>query len=269
MTRPFLLAQVSDPHVTAAGTLCRGVDTIAMLRRCVAQLTSMPPRPDAVAITGDLTDSGREEQYAMLRELLAPFDVPLYLIPGNHDDRDVLRAAFADRAYLRQSPRFIQYAIEDHALRIVALDTVMGESGGELCEARLEWLDRTLAAAPERATVVLMHHPPFRTFVAGLDASALRDPAPFAAVIARHPQVEAILCGHVHRPIEVRFAGTRASTSPSCAHQIALDLTPGAPLRALMEPPAYRLHAYSAATGLVSHTVYVGEFAAPRAGNLR
>jgi 3',5'-cyclic AMP phosphodiesterase CpdA len=142
---------------------------------------------------------------------------------------------------------------------------VSGGSGGELCAVRLEWLEKRLAEAPDRATVVLMHHPPFRTFVAGLDAGALSDPAPFASVIARHPQVEAILCGHVHRPVEVRFAGTRASTAPSCAHQIALDMTPGNPLRAVMEPPAYRLHAYSVDTGLVSHTVYIGVFSGPQA----
>lgn len=111
-----------------------------------------------------------------------------------------------------------------------------------------------MAQARDRPTVVLMHHPPFKTFVGPMDAFGLRSPETFASVIKRHPQVETILCGHVHRANEVRFAGTIASTAPSAAHQVALDL---------MEPPAYRLHAYSAANGLVSHTAYVGEFAGP------
>jgi hypothetical protein len=82
-------------------------------------------------------------------------------------------------------------------------------------------------------------------------------------VIQRHPNVEAVLCGHVHRPIEVRFAGTIASTSPSCAHQVALDLDSDAPSRFMLEPPAYRLHAYSPETGLVSHTAYIGGYPGP------
>jgi 3',5'-cyclic AMP phosphodiesterase CpdA len=262
MTRPFLLAQLSDPHVTGRGRLCQGVDTNGMLRACIADL--LVRRPDAVAITGDLTDSGSALEYATLRELIGPLGVPIYVIPGNHDDRDALRQAFDDQPYLRQSSRFIQYAIETHPLRIVALDSVIPhDSAGELCDERLRWLDRALAAEPEKATVVLMHHPPFRTFIDAMDACALRNPAALAAVIERHPQVEAVLCGHVHRPIEVRFAGTRAASAPSCAHQLALELEKGAALRVVMEPPAYRVHALAPGSGLVSHTVYMGDFAGP------
>ncbi len=263
--KPFLLAQVSDLHVKARGELSyKVVDTAAMLRACVEHLAGLDPRPDAVVLTGDLTDGGLPEEYAELRSLLAPLTMPLYLIPGNHDSHGALRAAFPDHAYLRQSPRVAQYAIEDHPLRIVAADTVIpGETGGELCEERLAWLDRALAQAPDRATVVIMHHPPFTTFIEHMDRHGLRDPARLEAVIRRHPQVEALLCGHVHRPIETRFAGTVARIAPSCAHQIALNTNPNARLQLVMEPPGYRLHAYAPETGVVSHLAYVGKFAGP------
>ena len=265
MSRPFLLAQLSDLHIRADSTLSFGVvDTAGMLRACVRHLCEGTQRPDAVIITGDLTESGRPEEYAVLRALLAPLDVPLYLLPGNHDDRTALREAFGGHTYLRAGGEFIQYAIDAHPLRIVAIDTVVaGASRGELCNARLAWLERTLAAAPARATAVFMHHPPFKTFLGRMDSVALRDPGPFAEVIRRHAQVEVVSCGHVHRPIDVRFAGTRASTAPSTAHHIHLDLDSDAPFRFMMEPPAYRLHAYAADTGLVSHTAYVGEFPGP------
>jgi Icc protein len=265
VSRPFLLAQISDLHIKAGGALSYGVvDTAAMLRAGVQHLLSLKQPPDAVAVTGDLTDRGLPEEYALLRELLAPIRAPVYLIPGNHDRRDALRAAFPDHAYLRQSEEFVQYAIDVHPLRIVALDTLVeGESGGDLCATRVAWLDEALAEAPAAPTAVLMHHPPFTTFVGHMDAYGLRDPAPLAAVISRHPQVQAILCGHVHRPIVTRFAGTVASTAPSVAHQVALDLAVDAPSRFVMEPPAYRLHAFAPETGLVSHTACVGEFPGP------
>ena len=263
--RPFLLAQISDLHIKAGGAMSYGVgDTAAMLRAAVRHLLGLKQPPDAVAVTGDLTDRGLPEEYALLRELLAPIQAPVYLIPGNHDRRDTLRAAFPDHAWLRQSEEFVQYAIDAHPLRIVALDTLIaGESGGELCAARIAWLESALAKAPAAPTAVLMHHPPFTTFVGHMDAYGLRDPAARAAVVARHPQVQAILCGHVHRPITTRFAGTVASTAPSVAHQVALDLADDAPSRFVMEPPAYRIHAYAPDTGLVSHTAFVGEFAGP------
>ena len=265
MAQPFLLAQISDLHVTAGGRLSyRVVDTVAMARACVKHVLSLKQRPHAVAITGDLTDSGQPAEYALLRELIAPLEMPVYLIPGNHDERGALRAAFPDHAYLGQSGDAIQYTIEAHPLRIVALDTVIpGESGGELAPESIAWLDRALAQAPERPTVVLMHHPPFATGIGHMDACGLRNPQPLAAVIRRHPQVERILCGHVHRPIEVRFAGTIASTAPSPAHQVVLDLDVDAPGEFVMEPPGYRLHRYAPGTGLVSHIAYVGEFSGP------
>ena len=265
MTQPFVLAQISDLHITAGGRLSyRVVDTVRMVRACVKNVLALKQRPDAVAITGDLTDSGRPEEYALLRELIAPLEMPVYLIPGNHDERNAMRAAFPDHGYLRQSRDVVQYAIEAHALRIVALDTVIpGESGGELGEASIAWLDRTLAQAPGWPTVVLMHHPPFTTYIGHMDACGLRNPQALATVIRRHPQVERILCGHVHRPIEVRFAGTVASTAPSPVHQVTLDLRLDAPSHFVMEPPAYRLHAYTPEAGLVSHIAYVGEFPGP------
>lgn len=263
--RPFILAQVSDLHIKAGGQLSYGVfDAAAMMRACVRHLLALKQLPDAVAMTGDLTDLGRPDEYALLRELIAPLRMPVYLIPGNHDRRDAMRAAFPENSYLRQSPDRIRYAIENHALRIVALDTLVeGESGGALDEASIAWLDRTLSAAPSHPTVVLMHHPPFATYIGHLDKFQLRDPAPLAAVIERHPQVHAILCGHVHRPIQARFAGTVASTAPSVAHQIPVDLDTEAPSGFAMEPPAYRLHAYSPESGLASHTAYIGTFPGP------
>ena len=267
MARPFLLAQLSDPHIKAEGKPLLGrIDTAGMLRACVQDVLALKQQPDAVVITGDLTDLGSPEDYAFLKGLLAPLAMPVYLIPGNHDERTALREAFPDHAYLRQSGEFIQYVIDSHPLRIVALDTIIpGASGGELCGQRLAWLERTLAQARDKATVVVMHHPPFRTFIERMDAMALRDSQPFAEVVERNRQIEAVLCGHVHRAVTVRFAGTVASIAPSTAHQIALDFDRDAPLRYAMEPPAYRLHAWSAATGLVSHTVYIGESAGPQA----
>jgi 3',5'-cyclic-AMP phosphodiesterase len=261
----MIIGQISDLHIKAGGKLSYGVvDTAGMLRACVDHVLALKQRPDVIVMTGDLVDFGTREEYAFLRGLLAPLPMPLYLIPGNHDDRDLLRASFPDHAYLQGTGEFCQYAIEEHAVRIVALDTVVpGQSGGALCAKRLDWLDRTLAARALEPTVVIMHHPPFPTLIGHMDQIGLADASGLRAVIARHPQVERVLCGHLHRPIQMRFAGTIASTCPSPAHQVALDLAPDAPSRFVMEPPGYQLHAWHEPLGLVSHTVAIGTFAGP------
>ena len=135
----MIVCQVSDMHLMADGKLAYGVvDTAAHFRRCIAQIQALPQPPDSVVMTGDLVDGGEPEQYALLREIIAPLSMPVYLIPGNHDNREALRAAFPDHAYLNQFPPFIQYAIEEHELRIVAIDTVIPGQAGESC-ARSAW----------------------------------------------------------------------------------------------------------------------------------
>jgi 3',5'-cyclic-AMP phosphodiesterase len=261
----FLACQISDLHIRLPGLLSyRRVDCAAMLARGVQEILRLPQRPDVVLATGDLVDFGLPDEYAHLRRLLAPLPMPCYLIPGNHDERGALRAAFPEHAYLRQWQPFVQYAIEEWPLRIVALDTVIpGEGGGRLDRERLAWLDSTLSREKRKPTLVIMHHPPFPTLIGHMDKLGLQGGEALAEVIARHPQVERVLCGHLHRPIEYRFAGTIASTCPSPAHQVALDLDPEAPSAFRMEPPGFQLHAWREGAGVVSHTAFIGDFAGP------
>jgi 3',5'-cyclic AMP phosphodiesterase CpdA len=260
----MLIAQISDMHIRAPGKLLlRRVDTAAFLAAAVAALGKLDPPADLVLMTGDLVEAGKPEEYAHLAALIAPLKAPVYLIPGNHDAREPLRAAFPAHRYLPREG-FLQYALEDWPVRILALDTLVpGEGGGALCAERLDWLDRSLATAPGRPTLVMMHHPPFATGIAHMDRYGLADARGLATVIARHPNVERIVAGHLHRSIQARFAGTVATTCPSSAHQIALDLVPGTPLRYVFEPPGFQLHIWNEDAGLVTHTVPIGDFAGP------
>jgi 3',5'-cyclic AMP phosphodiesterase CpdA len=258
----MLIAQISDTHISTPGSRNdRVFRTPEHLTRAVAHLNALCPRPALALATGDLVESGGAAEYERLREILAPLAMPLFLIPGNHDDRRNLAAAFADHRYLRDGGDFLQYTVEDWPLRLVALDTLVpGESGGRLCAERLAWLRARLAEAPERPTLIFMHHPPFATGMAAMDGMGLDGREALAAVIREHPQVERITCGHLHRSIVRRFAGTVACTCPATAHQIALDLPPARRLATVMEPPACLLHLWlGEAGGLVSHLSLIGD----------
>jgi 3',5'-cyclic AMP phosphodiesterase CpdA len=260
----MLIAQITDTHIVAPGKLFMDtVDTAAALERAVTVLNRLTPVPDVVVLTGDLVESGEAMEYAHLRSLLAPLRIPLFAIPGNHDARDAMRDAFFADGYLPQHG-FLNYVIEDYQLRIIALDTLVpGEGGGLLCPDRLRWLQGALAAAPGRPTVVMMHHPPFATGIARMDRAGLAGTAAFAEIVGHHPQIERILCGHLHRAIDSRFAGTIAGTAPSTAHQVALDLRPDARLSFTLEPPGYQLHYWREGLGLVTHTANTGEWPGP------
>ena len=151
----------------------------------------------------------------------------------------------------------MRYAVEDFDVRLIALDTLMpGADGGTLDSAQLDWLDATLSAAPGRPTLVLMHHPPFKTGIRCMDEIALEaaSASRLGAIVERHRQVERIVCGHVHRGIQARWCGTVASVCPSTAFQYLFDLRENGFNASTREPPAYQAH-YWNGTELVTHTI--------------
>jgi 3',5'-cyclic AMP phosphodiesterase CpdA len=262
----MLICQLTDLHCRPPGLASNRVSETNMLtERAFQTVAGFSPKPDVVLITGDLTECGLPAEYAMLAGLIRQyFNVPVYVVPGNHDRRGNFRAALGHLPGVTHDPEFVQYAVEDHPVRLVMLDTVVPGAGhGALSPAQLDWLDRTLAEAPEKPTMIGMHHPPFACGIAHMDRIALQDPAAFGSVIARHPQVERIVCGHHHRPIVARVAQAIASIAPSVAHQVELSLAPEAPATFVFEPPAFQLHTWSAGAGFVSHTAYVERYPGP------
>ena len=261
----MLIAQISDTHVCPEGTRLYGrIDTNAGLARAIETVNRLRPRPDLVLMTGDLAESGQPAQYAMLRKLLSRLEMPIFVLPGNHDSREGLRAAFSDHGYLSGAGEFLHYAADLGPIRLIALDTqVPGADGGALCAERLAWLESELTRSQERPTLIAMHHPPVPIGVDWLDRSNCANAEGLAAIVARHPQVERILCGHVHRAVQIRFAGTVVATAPSTAYQVALELGHDGEPHLIEEPPGFLLHRWHGGA-LTSHVVPVGAFGAPQ-----
>lgn len=262
----MLIAHLTDLHARPHGKAAnRVVETNKMIARAVAAVRSLTRQPDCVIITGDLTDCGLPEEYAVLRALLAPLQGPVYLVPGNHDRRGNFQAAFGDYPGIDATSPFVNYAVERFPVRMIALDTVVpGFGHGALAEETLDWLEAELAKEPAKPTLIFMHHPPFFTGVHDMDRIRLMQGAErFGAIVSKRRNIEQVLCGHHHRSIHVRYHGAVASTGPAIVHQSALDFAPGAPGLIMMEPAAYQLHLWVEGQGLVSHLAYVETFDGP------
>ena len=261
----MLIAHFSDLHIRPKERNAYGfVDTAGLLRQAVGKLNALERQPDVLLITGDLTDCGMPEEFLHLRELLESCAVPVYLVPGNHDRRENLFEVFPAYREFVGAEDSMRYVVERFAVRLIALDTVVaGQPHGEVGEEQLDWLDSRLCEAPERPTVLFMHHPPFRTGISGMDLIGCKDGDRLGQLIRRHPQVERVLCGHVHRSIQSAWHGTLACVAPSTAHQIALDFSEDVPERFCMEPPGFMLHFWQAEHGMVTHTCVTGDFPGP------
>jgi 3',5'-cyclic AMP phosphodiesterase CpdA len=263
----MLIAQISDLHFLPKGTLAFGrIDVARCLERAIDHLNALQPRPDAVLITGDLTNDGDAAVWADLVTVLGRLEAPLYPLPGNHDDRDLMRAAFAQlELFPAEGP--LRFDVGLGPVRLVGLDSLIpGDPAGRLGHQQLAWLDARLGEAPNRPTLVALHHPPFRTGIDHMDTMMLEDGDALAEVLGRHGQVERVLCGHVHRAVQCRFAGTIAQIAPGTAHAVQLTLA-GAPSRWVMEPPGVLLHEWRDGRRLVSHLDFIGDFQVGRFGD--
>ena len=126
-------------------------------------------------ISGDLADTPTAEEYDYLKRLLAPLKLPFAGIPGNHDSREMMRAAFPHAAYAFPSGPLNQ-TVEIGGLDLVLLDSsVPGKPHGELDAPTLQWLDATLASSPDRPALLFLHHPPFKTGIWHMDRQNLHN----------------------------------------------------------------------------------------------
>jgi 3',5'-cyclic AMP phosphodiesterase CpdA len=237
MPKPVLLVQLSDLHV---GANENGVDPVPHLEAVITAVRSLPNRPDAVLVSGDLTDDGAEDGYRLARGLLERLEAPVHVLPGNHDDRGRLRAAFGLPG---EGNEPIRYSVGVGDLRLVVFDSnVPGQDPGRYDAEQLRWLDAELSAEPERPTLLALHHPPLATGIEEWDGINL-EPGQrplLAEVVARHPQLRAIVGGHLHRLAASELAGVPVLTAPSTYLQARPDFeTEGVEL---MPHPGFALH---------------------------
>ena len=255
----MLIAQITDLHVRAVdGPGPLGIQINENVMALVAQLNVLQPRPDLVVATGDLTASGESDQYRRLSEILSSLDLPLYLIPGNHDEPGPFQELLGRFPGLSGDGDLIQIASGDQVLRLIALDsTVPGYHNGALTDARLAWLDTALNEAPDEPTLIFMHHPPIESGIWWMDCIGLLEGREaLAELLEGHGQVQAILSGHLHRTILSRIAGVPVIVAPSSCYAVGLDLREKATPSTSDEPPGFMLHHWDGKR-LSSHTLFI------------
>jgi 3',5'-cyclic AMP phosphodiesterase CpdA len=247
--RIMIIAHISDTHIAldAADAEQRMRD----LALTIADINALDPPPDAIVHTGDIVHNRRREEYAQAAALLAQARAPVYVLPGNKDDRANLREAFSAGGYLSPGSEFIAYAVDDYPVRLIALDTLsLGSHKGDFCAERVRRLIDLIDAETRRPIAVFTHHPPFTVDV-GPDPINFDTPESMSRLgraLQHSGRVIAVFSGHVHRAAEGRV-GTIPATVVPC---IATTLRKGEYPARLRARPIYHLHRFEPAWGFGS-----------------
>jgi 3',5'-cyclic-AMP phosphodiesterase len=236
-----LIVQLSDIHVREDDP-----GPAERLRSALRSVSALLPRPDALLLSGDLVDLPSPGAYAQVRSMVEEMGLPVHALPGNHDDRELLRGAFPSPDAEPGAP--VCFATRCGEIRLVGLDsTDPGNDAGALGQDRLRWLERTLAEDRGTPTLLALHHPPVLTGVERMDAIALArlDREALESLLSEHPQVGAVTCGHVHTTMTTGYAGRTLLVCPAVNSTLALDLRADAELSFHTAGPlrGYAVHA--------------------------
>jgi 3',5'-cyclic AMP phosphodiesterase CpdA len=255
----MLIAHISDLHILknpdpAAAPL---LDNASRLRKTIEALCSLHPAPDVVVITGDISHEGTADDYSFCRSLLEELPCPYLLIPGNHDDRVLMREVFpVDRA--GSDPNFYHFVHDSLPVRIIGIDTLKpGMVTGEICVARREWIGKALRQS-EKPVAILMHHPPYPFgLIDNPEMQCSIGTSEFDEMIRKSGNVEAILCGHLHVMTSATWAGVTALSAPSVAPAFLLDIEKGQVSGWCNSSPAFALHFFRQGRGMTTHVIRI------------
>jgi len=244
----MIIAQISDTHIALGAT---DADRRASdLARTLADINALDPAPDVIIHTGDVVHGGRREDYAAAASLLATARAPVYVAPGNRDDRENLRRSLSRWVPVSDSG-FLDYAVEDFPVRLVAFDTTTAASNkGDFSAERARGLTALIEAESHRPTAVFMHHPPFTVTVGPdpLNFVTAEAMASLQGTLERSGRVIAVVCGHVHRSTWGRIGKIPVLVAPCTATTLRKgDFPPQ-----MQSRPVYHLHRLNSARELVT-----------------
>jgi len=242
--------QISDTHIVKTGSLVSGrLDTASPLKRLalrIAELQFEVGPLDGIVVTGDVSDDGTAESYALFQSILEPLNLPIFCIPGNHDARAPFRAAFEEAGYLSKTGR-LDWHYELGALQIIGLDTLIeGQGGGELTNGTLGFLKACLTDLTQAPVVVMLHHPPFNSGMAFMDSIGLyRGTEQLSEILAEYKGEVLVLCGHIHRNISTQLAGHTVISAPSVCSSFLFNTHHDAPIGFLKQEGGALLHQWA------------------------
>lgn len=226
------ILQISDTHIVPEGALVSGrLDTADALARLVLRINSIRDQIgaiDALLVSGDLSDDGRGASYARFKTLIAPLNLPTYVIPGNHDVRETMRTACAD---VLPTDGLLNWTRQIGEIHLIGLDTLVeGQKHGTLTPATLTFLRAALVRADGAPVLLALHHPPFSSGIRFMDDIGLTNQQDFTDAVSGYAGELRIVCGHIHTLMIQTVAGHVEISAPSPSSTFAFDRRPDAPV---------------------------------------
>lgn len=257
----MLIAHISDLHIRPNGKkLYDFIDVNSINAQLIHHLNNLTERPDFIVITGDITNCGLAEEYLVAQRLLGYLNYPVYLVPGNHDNKQL----FVD--YLQpicpeigNDPENIFYVIEHQDKRLYFIDSSLhGKPYGYITDATQKWLENALQTT-EKESFLFLHHPPIHFGNIQMDNIACQNGNVILRLISQFPHLTRIFCGHVHRIMFVQYQQAIIASVSGTTHQVPYHSSDTTDRYSLEKGPML-MHRYLENQGLVSYALHTESY---------
>jgi hypothetical protein len=162
--------------------------------------TSNTLNPLFTMLNGDMTHSGRLEDYHILSDIISRSEVPFFTSIGNHDKR-----ARGGRATYRKMLAPFYYSFSVQNTKFIVLDSSRKRG---LQKFQFKWLERELQLAKHKRLFVFLHRPPVCPKYNYLAFSAPANAKRFLSLMEAY-NVEAVFGSHIHVFTEFERRGVR------------------------------------------------------------
>lgn len=261
--------QITDTHIVRCGELAYGhSDTATALETAITTINERLPllgKVNCAIVTGDLTEFGTIEEYERFKAIMSRLKLPYLAVPGNHDDRELMRAAFSNKSWMPQNGP-IQWCKDFDDFTLIGLDTLLqGAHYGELSQDGYAFLDATLAERADRPIIIATHHPWMHSGIVAMDRDNLRNGAALMARLQAHNGPVRMISGHVHRALTAQIGKVTCQIAPAPCHAVHLDHRLTTTNDLILEPGAVTVHKWleKPTPALVSGVMPIGHFAGP------
>ncbi len=227
------ILQLTDMHILPQpGDTLLDIDTSDTLQRVLQDSLQHGPY-DLILLTGDLTQIPNTDSYLRILKILQSYKTPCLCLPGNHDDAAIMRKI------LNRDPVSSAKQINVKNWQILCLDSqIPGSQAGRVSDRELDFLRRKLNSSTAIPTLIAVHHHCVKSNSLWMDTMIIENRESFFEIIDRHPQVKAVIFGHIHQVLETKHRSVSIMGSPATCFQFK----PGCQKFALdNKPPGYRI----------------------------
>jgi len=178
----------------------------------VESVKKLSPAPDFCLLCGDLTELATPEEMAGIRDVFGKLGIPVYAVPGNHDNDFKGGRTVYDKFFPGQTNQYFKHK----GWQIIGLDTTEARKWNEttIAQSTLDWLDGALKELDAgKPTIVFTHFP--------LGEGVKHRPLNADSLLGRFKtwNLQAAFSGHWHGYSE-RVSGAATLTTGRCCARL-------------------------------------------------